>query len=66
MAGNKRGRLKELFESVHRNTDWQKKHLTEALGLIGEHNPKLTEGINTLAEAIDELDKLAMGIYARL
>lgn len=66
MASNTRGRLKELFEAVHRNSEWQKKHLAEALVLIDKHNPKLTDGINTLAKAIDELDNLALGIYARL
>ncbi len=66
MAGNTRGKLKEKFEGVHRNFDWSKKHLTEALVLIQTHNPKLTESIESLAKGIDTLDELAMGIYSRI
>ena len=66
MAGNTRGKLKEKFESVHRNFEWTKKHLTEALVLIKEHNPKLTEGIASLAEGCATLDKLAQEVYAAL
>jgi len=66
MAGNTRGKLKEKFEGVHRNIEWIKQHLAESIVLIKDHNPKLTEGIEALAGAIDELDKLAQGIYSRL
>jgi len=66
MAGNTRGKLKEKFEGVHRNFDWSKKHLTEALVLIKEHRPNLSEAIESLAKGIDNLDELAMNIYARL
>jgi len=66
MAGNTRGKLKEKFEGVHRNSEWSLRHLTEALVLIKEHNPNLTESIESLAEGIRTLDELAMNIYARL
>lgn len=66
MAGNTRGRLKEKFEGVHRNFEWSKKHLAEALELIQHHNPKLTEGVKALAESIATLDELAMKLYSRL
>jgi len=66
MAGNTRGKLKEKFEGVHRNFDWSKKHLTEALVLVQEHKPNLSESIESLAKGIDTLDELAMNIYARL
>lgn len=66
MAGNTRGKLKEKFEGVHRNFDWSKKHLTEALVLVQEHNPNLSGSIDSLAKGIDTLDELAMNIYARL
>ena len=66
MAGNTRGKLKEQFEGVHRNFDWSKKHLENALLLIKEHRPNLSESIESLAEGIDTLDELAMGIYSRL
>ena len=66
MAGNTRGKLKEKFEGVHRNFDWSQKHLAEALALIQEHNPNLSESIESLAEGIKMLDELAVNIYARL
>ena len=66
MAGNTRGKLKEKFEGVHRNFEWSKKHLTEAIDLIQQHNPKLTESIRSLAKGIETLDELAMGIYSRI
>ena len=66
MAGNTRGKLKEQFEGVHRNFEWQKAHLTSALILIEEHNPNLTESIRSLAAGLDTMDELAQGIYSRL
>ena len=66
MAGNTRGKLKEKFEGVHRNFEWSKKHLGEALILIKHHNPNLTEGIESLSKGIDTLDELAQNIYARI
>lgn len=66
MAGNTRGKLKEQFEGVHRNNEWIKKHLIEALVLIKEHNPKLTTGIEALAKGYETMDDLAMKIYAKL
>ena len=66
MAGNTRGKLKEQFEGVHRNFDWQKRHLAIALILIQEHRPNLSEAITSLAEGIDTLDELAMNIYSHL
>lgn len=66
MAGNTRGKLKEHFEGVHRNFDWSIKHLTTALALIKEHNPKLTGAVESLAKGIETLDELAMKIYSRL
>ncbi len=66
MAGNTRGKLKEKFEGVHRNFDWSKRHLTEAIVLIKDHKPGLVESIESLIQGIDTLDELAMNIYARL
>jgi len=66
MAGNTRGKLKEQFEGVHRNFDWQKRHLAISLVLIKDYRPNLTEAINSLAEGIDTLDELAMNIYSHL
>lgn len=66
MAGNTRGKLKEQFEGVHRNFEWQKVHLTNALVLIDKHKPSLSEACKLLAEQIIILDELAQGIYAKL
>ena len=66
MAGNTRGKLKEQFEGVHRNSEWIKQHLAQSLVLIKEHKPNLSEGIEELAKGYATLDELAMNIYARL
>ena len=66
MAGNTRGRLKERFEGIHRNLDWAERHCGEALELIQDKNPKLTEAIKALNEGIITLDKLAQSVYAGL
>jgi len=66
MAGNTRGRLKERFESVHRDFEWAKRHLDESLILIADHKPNLSKGIESLAEGVKALDELAQGIYSRL
>lgn len=66
MAGNTRGLLKEHFEGVHRNFEWQKKHLSIALVLIKENHPQLKEGIVKLAGMIETLDKLTQNIYAKI
>lgn len=66
MAGNTRGKLKEKFEGVHRNFEWSKKHLVEALVLVKDHKPNLSKSIESLAKGISTLDELAQNIYARL
>ena len=66
MAGNRRGKLKEQFEGVHRNFDWIRKHLIQSLGLIQEHNPKLSEAVKALAKGVDTLDDITQGIYSKI
>ena len=66
MAGNTRGKLKEKFESIHRDFDWAQKHCEESLVLIQEKHPHLSEAITSLHGAITELDKLAQDIYSKL
>ncbi len=66
MAGNTRGKLKEKFEGVHRNFEWCKLHLGESLVLVGQHNPNLKGSIESLLEAIETMDELAMNIYAQI
>ena len=66
MAGNTRGKLKERFEGVHRNFEWSKTHLSVVLSLIDGRKPLLSDAVEKLAGAIDELDKLAQNIYSKL
>ncbi len=66
MAGNTRGKLKEQFEGVHRNFEWQKTHLANALILVKEHNPKLSNAIKALAKGISTLDEIAQDIYSKI
>jgi len=66
MAGNRRGRLKERFEGIHRNFDWIIEHCTKCLELIAGDNPKLSESIEALAKGTKQLDELAQSIYGSL
>lgn len=66
MAGNRRGRLKEHFEGIHKNFDWIIKHCQESLALIMGDNPKLSKAIKALAKGVEVLDDIAKGIYDKL
>jgi len=66
MAGNRRGRIKEHLEGVHRNCQWQQKHLSESISLIGNDNPQLVKGLKTLAKFVGQLDEFANKLYATL
>ena len=66
MAGNRRGRLKEHFEGIHRNFDWILYHIRESLELIKADHPHLSIGIDQLGKAVQALDKLAQEIYHKL
>lgn len=66
MAGNTRGRLKERFEGVHRNFDWVLEHCQQALVLIQDKKPELSESIKGLQKGVQLLDDLAQGIYSKL
>ena len=66
MAGNRRGRLKEHFEGIHKNFDWIIKHCRESLTLIAGDNPKLSKAIKALAKGVSLLDDMAKAIYQKL
>jgi len=66
MAGNRRGKLKEHFEGIHRNFDWSITHVTTSLQLIGDEKHPLHEAMKALGEGIQTLDGLAMQIYSKL
>lgn len=66
MAGNRRGRLKEHFEGIHKNFDWVLYHVNSAVALIAGDNPKLSKSFTDLGKATQTLDKLAKAIYDKL
>ncbi len=66
MASNRRGKLKENFEGIHRNLDWVTFHCQKCLALIDGDNPKLSKAIKALGEGVQTLDECAQGIYTTL
>lgn len=64
MAGNTRGKIKEHLEGCHRNFDWSNVHLEKTLILIEKHNPKLSESLMALQEAVAVLDESLQKVYA--
>ena len=66
MAHNTRGKLKEIFEGMHRNNEWIKQYCSRALILLAEHKPELSKAVKALAKGTDTLDKLAQDIYSKL
>jgi len=66
MAGNRRGKLKENFEGIHRNFDWIQYHCAKSLDLIGDTHPNLSESIISFAKGVTTLDELAQSIYSHL
>lgn len=66
MAGNKRGRIKEHLEGVHRNCDWSLHHLQAVLELIEDKNPDLSRSMTTLAETIKTVDEFNQKIYSTI
>lgn len=66
MAGNRRGRLKERFEGIHKNLDWSIEHCAQSLNLIKDDNPKLAKAIKALAKGLQALDDCAKGIYNKI
>lgn len=66
MAGNRRGKLKEHLEGIHRNFNWIQDHCEKSLNLIRGDNPKLSKAIKDFAKGVTTLDELAQGIYKTL
>lgn len=66
MAHSTRGKLKEIFEGIHRNNDWIIRYCQRAILLLDEHNPKLKKAVKDLGKATETLDKLAMDVYSKL
>jgi len=66
MAGNRRGKLKEHYEGIHRNFEWCKQHVAKILVLIGDEKHPLHKASVSLGEGIQALDDLANDVYAKI
>ena len=66
MAGNRRGRIKEHLEGMHKNLDWVKVHVIDSLDLVEDKNPKLSEAMTGIGLVTDQLDDLIQGLYATI
>lgn len=66
MAGNRRGKLKEELEGIHRNYDWIKVHCQKCVIMLEDDNPGLTGFFVSLAVQADEVDKATQEIYSRI
>lgn len=66
MAGNRRGRLKEHFEGIHKNFDWVLYHVNKSLELLANDKPDLSKSIDSLGKTVQAIDRLAKDVYDRL
>ena len=66
MAGNRRGRIKEHLEGIHKNLDWIRAHVLDSLDMIRDDNPKLTKALTGIAQVADQVDKLVQGLYGTI
>ena len=66
MAGNRRGKLKEHLEGVHRNFDWIIDHISKCLNLIGDDSQDLSKALGELAKVVIQMDDLAKDLYKML
>lgn len=66
MAGNRRGKLKEHLEGVHRNFDWVIDHISKSLNLIADEEHKLYKPLAQLGTAVQQLDDLAKDLYKHI
>ena len=66
MASNKRGKIKEHFEGIHRNFDWITYHCQKVLDLVQDMNPPLSESVKALDKGAKTLDGLMQDLYGKL
>lgn len=66
MAGNRRGKLKEEVEGLHRNFDWARVHSQKAKAILGESHPELHEMFDNIILAMNTMDEIAANIYSLL
>lgn len=66
MAGNARGQLKEEMEGIIRNIGWIQKHAEQALEIIADKNPQLSEMFKGLHSVMGEFAEQMNGVYATM
>jgi len=66
MSGNARGQLKEEMEGIVRNIAWIQKHSEQALAILEDKNPKLSEMFKGLHVVMGEMAKQLNGVYATM
>lgn len=66
MSSNRRGKIKEHLEGIHRNTEAIKTHCIKCLELVGDDNPKVSEVVVKLAEVSDVLDEFARSTWTMI
>lgn len=66
MSGNARGQLKEEMEGIIRNIAWIQKHSEQALDIIKDTHPPLTEMFKGLHATMGALADEMNGVYATL
>lgn len=64
MAGNRRGKIKEHLEGVHRNCEWIQKHLSDSIVLIDNEKPELVAALTNLAKITNTLDEFTQNVYS--
>ncbi len=65
MSGNRRGKLKEHVEGIHRNCEWIKEHCIQSMALIGDDNKELPAAFSAIGAMIEQLDEFAGSLYTK-
>ncbi len=66
MGENVRGQLKDEMEGIVRNLAWIQKHSEQAIELLQDKNPQLTEMFKALHGVMGEYAENLNGVYATL
>jgi len=66
MSSNRRGKIKEHLEGVHRNTEAIKTHCVKCLELIGDDNSLVTEVIRKLGDVTELLDEFVQNAWSNI
>ena len=66
MSGNARGQLKEEMEGIVRNIAWIQKHSEQALAILEDKNPALSEVFKGIHAVMGEMAEQLNGVYATM